>query len=57
MSSLADPWRRLSPAGKVILPLVALFVTVVILVTIALMIRWIVGKLRLWWRPAPTPTP
>ena len=38
-------------------PLVALFVTVVILVTIALMIRWIVGKLRLWWRPAPTPTP
>ena len=35
-------------------PLVALVITLLILVTIAMMIRWIVGKLRGWRRPAPT---
>ena len=35
-------------------PIAALVVTLLILVTIAMTIRWIVGKLRVWWRPAPT---
>ena len=35
-------------------PIAALVVTLLILVTIAMMIRWIVGKLRGWRRPAPT---
>jgi NADH-quinone oxidoreductase subunit H len=39
VSGLADPWRRLSPAGKVILPLIALFV----LGTIAFTVVWVVG--------------
>jgi len=39
VSGLADPWRRLSPAGKVILPIIALFV----LGTIAFTVVWVVG--------------
>jgi NADH-quinone oxidoreductase subunit H len=39
VSGLADPWRRLSPAGKVVLPLVALFVLAVIAFTVV----WVVG--------------
>jgi hypothetical protein len=35
-------------------PVAALVISVLILVTIAMMIRWIVGKLRGWRRPAPT---
>ncbi len=39
MSSLSDPWRRLSTGGKIVLPLVALLV----LGTVALTALWVVG--------------
>jgi hypothetical protein len=36
-------------------PLAALAITLLIVVMIVLALRWIVGKLRVWWqRPAPT---
>jgi NADH-quinone oxidoreductase subunit H len=39
VSSLSDPWRRLTPAGKVVLPLVALLV----LGVVAFTMLWVVG--------------
>jgi NADH-quinone oxidoreductase subunit H len=39
VSSLSDPWRRLSTGGKIVLPLVALLV----LGTVALTALWVVG--------------
>jgi NADH-quinone oxidoreductase subunit H len=39
VSSLSDPWRRLTPAGKVVLPLVALLVIGVVAFTVL----WVVG--------------
>jgi NADH-quinone oxidoreductase subunit H len=39
VTSLSDPWRRLSPAGKVVLPLLALL----ILGIVAFTVLWVVG--------------
>ena len=39
MSSFSDPWRRLTPAGKVVLPLVA----VLVLGIVAFTALWVVG--------------
>ena len=39
MSSFSDPWRRLTPAGKIVLPLVALLV----LGIVAFTALWVVG--------------
>lgn len=39
MSLATDPWRRLSPVGKVVLPLLALLV----ILTVGLMVMWMTG--------------